>query len=89
MLAYTIRVLVVFATFVLIAIDCFQQFALLSHAWHPIQSGAFDMLQFLASIGCSAIITNALLSLWRGTSFLKDIVDYEPEVSCLQDFKFR
>jgi hypothetical protein len=83
MFADSVRIVGVVVTFILITIDCFQQFSLSLRPWVFMEHGIFSALQFIAALACSGVITNALLSLWQGTSLMNDLMDYEPDAYCL------
>ncbi|WP_338874506.1 hypothetical protein WBJ53_02700 [Spirosoma sp. SC4-14] len=68
-----------FTTLGVTTFDFFQQLVVLSKELPFADWLVFTMLLEVIAFFCAAMTTHALLSLWRGTSFVKDIVDYEPE----------
>lgn len=77
---YCFRSIAVFTTLGVTTFDFFQQLVVLSKEFPFADWLVFTMLLDIVAFFFGAITTHALLSLWRGTSFVKDIVDFEPEV---------
>jgi hypothetical protein len=75
---YCFRFITVFATLGVTTFDFFQKLTSLSEKWPFASWLTFSILLDIVALTCGALTTHALLSLWRGTSFWKDLVDYEP-----------
>ncbi len=72
---------IIFGAFMLTSVDFFHYFVQLSRGW--VHLGRFLFLSFGVSVAMlsGTLIACALLSLCEGTSFLKGLVDYEPETT--------
>ena len=75
------RNLMVLATFLLVTLDLFQYFVVVSNHWF--MAGRLIFLAFGVSLATAGgtLIAYALLSLWEGTSFVKGLIDYEPDTA--------
>lgn len=70
---------IVSGAFALTTVDIFHQIMLLSSGCsQPVQLASM-LVGLPAATVCGTLIAHALLSLWRGTPFLTDLIDYEPE----------
>ncbi|QIP17550.1 hypothetical protein G8759_35375 [Spirosoma aureum] len=78
---YYIRAATVLTTWGVTTFDFFQWFVTFSKGWLLAEWLFFTFLLIIAAVVCGALTAHALLSLWQGTSFVRDLVDYEPDPS--------
>lgn len=76
-----IRNLIVLATFVLATLDLFQYFIVVSDQWFMAGRLIFLALGVSLATAGGTLIAHAILSLWEGTSFVRGIIDYEPDTT--------
>ncbi|QJW91673.1 hypothetical protein HNV11_20960 [Spirosoma taeanense] len=69
----------VLSAFALTSLDFFHHFVLLSQGWFFLGQLLFLLVGLAVATMCGALTAHALLSLWRGTPFVKDLIDHEPE----------
>ncbi|NEU65641.1 hypothetical protein [Spirosoma agri] len=76
---YKFRTASIVATWGVTSIDFFQRFVSVSQGWLFAGWILFTILLIMAALTCGAMTAHALLSLWQGTPFIKDLVDDEPQ----------
>lgn len=69
----------VLVTFVLTTADYYQQFVVLLQNQYWGDSCLCVALELIFAVMFGALTAHVVLSLWHGTHFITDLVDYEPE----------